>query len=444
MPPERILIAIDEMEIGGSQRQIANLLAGLDRTRWQPELLYFRNESFLLDIIRSHDVLVHRLPKRSRVDPRFFIALTRLLRERRYALVHAYSLTAELWLRIARLFMRDPPPMIASIRGLYENQSALFWRLKRFILRGSAAIISNSQAGVDVAAHRCGMSPSAFDVVGNGFATPPALPEAKRTATRIEIGVPAGRLCAIFVGRLVEAKNISCLLDALAMVPASMRPVLAIVGEGPLRPSLRQRTSELQLDGDVVWLGHRADAVSLMQSADFLVLASISESSSNVLLEAMTVGCPVVASAIGGNIEAVEHERTGQLFPSDDRAALRDALIRMSTDHALRESLSIAARAKVARENSIEALAANTQRVYERCLRPRSAGQRPAASSGAWRDSGGEAKIRLHEDRFSAVCPPAADATVQEPAKIWTSPAELQPGQPKPDKLPRSTSRNHG
>lgn len=369
MSVKRVLIAIDEMEIGGSQRQIANLLAGLDRTRWQPELLYFRNESFLLDSIRANGVVIHRLPKRGKIDVRFMLALIRLLRERRYAIVHAYSLTAELWLRIALIFLaRSAPPMIASIRGLYESQSRIFWRLKTFVLRGSTAIISNSIAGVDVASSKCHMQPFLFDVVGNGLAPAPPLLPARRDALRREIGVSDGRPCGIFVGRLVEQKNVPCLLDALAMLPISARPLLAIVGDGPLLLPLTQQSTKLGLNDDVRWLGERADAVALMQSVDFMVLPSHSEGLSNVLLEAMSVGCPVIASSVGGNLEVIEHEKTGLLFPCGDRQALRDALNRMVTDSALREVLAVAARRRVERDHSITALVTHTQHVYERCL----------------------------------------------------------------------------
>ena len=70
-PPRRLLVAIDEMEVGGSQRQIVHLLGALDRTEWQPELVYFRSDSFLVGELRRHGVPVHRLPNRRSVDLRF-------------------------------------------------------------------------------------------------------------------------------------------------------------------------------------------------------------------------------------------------------------------------------------------------------------------------------------------------------------------------------------
>ena len=70
MAARRLLVVSDEMEIGGSQRQITLLLGGLDRTRWQPELLFFRERSFLIDELESLGVPIHCVPKRRRIQDR--------------------------------------------------------------------------------------------------------------------------------------------------------------------------------------------------------------------------------------------------------------------------------------------------------------------------------------------------------------------------------------
>ena len=103
MPPRRLLVAVDEMEVGGSQRQIVQLLTHIDRARWEPEVVYFRQRSFLVDVLESAGITVHHLAKRGRVDPGFVLRFARLLDRGRYDLVHAFSLTAELWTMLAGL-----------------------------------------------------------------------------------------------------------------------------------------------------------------------------------------------------------------------------------------------------------------------------------------------------------------------------------------------------
>lgn len=368
MAARRILLVIDEMEVGGSQRQIAHLLAGLDRSRWQPELAFFRSPSFLIDEIKASGIPVHHIAKRRRLDPRFFFGLIRLLRRRDYALVHAYSLTAELWCVLALRALRRRPALVASVRGLYASESPMFWRLKKFVLRRSSAIISNSRAGVAIASARTGVPPQRFDVVGNGLPTPAALSPAQVAHLRGALTLPPARPVAIFVGRLVAVKNIPLLLAALARLPAAQRPFTLLVGDGPERARLAQSIDALQLAADVRLLGQRSDATDLIQLADFLVLPSISEGLSNVILEAKFCARAVLASAVGGNVEAIADGIDGLLFTSDDCAALAERLHRLTSDDELRTRLGRSARLSVERAHSLATLADATARVYARCL----------------------------------------------------------------------------
>lgn len=368
MNAKRLLVVIDEMEVGGSQRQVMHLLANLDRSRWIPELVYFRERSFLIDMLEQAGVKVHHIPKHGRIDPGFFLAMRRVLRSGRYDIVHAFSLTAEFWTLLALRLMRHPPPFVGSIRGLYLRQSKWFWRVKRFVLSRSAAIISNSAAGADVATRRVGNVRVAIDVIGNGVLIPERISAPARNALRLRIGVPENRACALFVGRLVEQKNVLCLLDAMAALPPAQQPWLAVVGDGPLRASLAAHAEAIGIHAHVAFLGERTDATLLMQAADFLILPSREEALSNALLEAMAAGCPVIASAVGGNPELVEHAKTGLLFPGDDRAALAKCISRLVSDPDLRHNLSRQARAHAGRKHSTTALVTATQSVYERCI----------------------------------------------------------------------------
>lgn len=388
MQPRKLLVVSDEMEVGGSQRQITYLLGGLDRRQWQPELVFFRKESFLVRDLRAQGIVVHHVPKRGRLDLRFVLAYAALLRRERYDLVHAFSLTAELWTIVAGWLARRRSPLVASIRGLYLDESERFWRIKRFILSRSAAVIANARAGAVAAAKRAGVPVTNIDVVPNGLIPPDALPPGQRDLLRQAIGVPAERPFALFVGRLVKEKNLACLMRALARIPTDQRPWVALAGNGPLRGDIDAMREAAGLDADVRFLGERKDTAALMQSADFLVLPSSYEGMSNVLMEAMAAGCPVVASDVGGNPELVEDGVTGLLFPSDDADALARCLQTMGSDKALRLRLSQQA-AQVARQRySVEQLVRSTTRVYERCLDARAprAGDVPLSTLGSTRD----------------------------------------------------------
>lgn len=391
MKPKRLLVVTDEMEVGGSQRQISFLLSGLDRSQWEPELLFFRKESFMAQALRAQDITVHQLPKRGRFDPGFVLRYAALLRRGRYDVVHAYSLTAELWTAIARMFVRRAPSQVSSVRNLHLGQSRLFWMLKRFALGRSAAIITNSRIAAEHTAQHVGMDPSRFEFVANGVAPVEPMPPHERDALRRAIGVPAGRCFGLFVGRLVKQKNVPCLIRAMAALQPHERPWIALAGWGPLHDEITRLRSEAGLEADLHLLGERSDAVDLMKAADFLVLPSLHEGMSNVLMEAMSVACPVVASEVGGAPELIDHGRTGLLFRSDDSAALAMHLRRITADADLRIRLSAASAEHIRNSYSIDQLVKGTVAVYERGIQTR--GRRGTPSSLATVQAG-----RLGED----------------------------------------------
>jgi hypothetical protein len=192
MPPERILVVIDGMEVGGSQRQITHLLSGLDRSRWQPELAYFRERSFLVDSLVQAGVAVHHLPKRGRLDLRFLLAFAALLRRGDYTLVHAFSLTAELWSVLAIMVSGRRPALVASERNQYLDKPSWYWWLKRFVLRHCAAVIANSKAGAVATARRTRLPSLRFDVVVNGVDNVPPITTDEREELRRSIGAARG------------------------------------------------------------------------------------------------------------------------------------------------------------------------------------------------------------------------------------------------------------
>ena len=162
-----------------------------------------------------------------------------------------------------------------------------------------------------------------------------------------------GRLMVLAVGRLVEKKGFSVLIDAVALAdePLSVR----IVGDGPLHEHLVAQIASAGVADRVTLSGPmtHADLPGAYQAAQVVVVPSIVNAEGdrdglpNVVLEAMAMGRPVVGSDVGAVSAAVEHGATGILVPPGDAVALAAAFDRLSTDVALRERLGVAARHRV-------------------------------------------------------------------------------------------------
>lgn len=382
MTARRILIVSDEMEVGGSQRQIVHLLRGLDRSQWEPTLLFFRRPSFLVDELREAGIRCIHMPKLGRVSPRFVFRLWKLLRRERFELIHAYSLTAELWIR-ALLPLVPATRFVASVRGLCLVYPDWQWRLKRWILGRADAVISNARAGAEVTAQRTSYPRERIDIVPNGIDIAEPINAGQVASTRRLHDMPEGQAVALFVGRLVVEKNLTLLIDSMAQISAKKRPLLLIAGDGPLANALDAQIERLGLSGAIKRLGERNDSRWLMQFVDFLVLPSREEGLSNVILEAMAAQLAVLASDVGGNPELIEHGRTGLLFASDDPIALAANLQELSSDSDLRQRLGSAAREHAQQHYSLQALVEQTQAVYRRVLGAQSGGLACGLGQGA-------------------------------------------------------------
>ncbi len=210
-------------------------------------------------------------------------------------------------------------------------------------LRGARHVFCPSAYLRDVALG-WGLDASRVSVLPNPAPELPELPS--RDELRAELGF-GGKTLA-FAGRLGPQKALGVALQALVDVPDV---TLAVAGDGPERSALERRVGELGLDGRVSFLGSvpRVQVLRLFRAADASLLASAWENFPHTVVEALAVGCPVIATAVGGVPEVVRDGENGLLVPPGDPAALAAAIERFFSDSELRARLADAAPASVER-----------------------------------------------------------------------------------------------
>lgn len=363
----RLLIVCDEMEVGGTQRQIVELTRSLSTSEYEVSVVYFRNPSRLVDELQDAGVEVTRIDKRHRVDPWFFLRLCAFVRRGDFDLIHAFSFSGELWIWLANALC-GRARFIGSVRGVYQWYRPWQWRVKRWITRHSSAVVANSKAGAEYAALQMNLRSSSIDVVYNTVRV--AGRESGRachTQTHLPVAMENRRV--LFVGRLDRVKNLPCLFRAVRRLVRRMPQIrVDIVGDGPERKGLQDAGSRLGLSGFLRFHGEQSDLSLFFAAADVLVLPSYSEGFSNALVEAMHAGCTVIASNTGGNAELVEHGKTGMLFPSDDDEVLADLLREILADAGLRQRLGDAGRESVRQYLDAARMRAAMVEIYDRCL----------------------------------------------------------------------------
>lgn len=373
-PPLRVLIVTDEMEVGGTQRQIVHLARGLRRRGHAVTVLFFRERSFLVDELEREGVACVQVPKRGRIDPGFVLRLAAQVRRLQPDVIHGFAFSGELWSAVAHL--QQPggaraPALVSSVRGLYEWYRPWQWRLKRWVAGRSAHVVSNSREAALYACRQMGLPDHAIDVIYNGAEVPETTMLAQaRPAMRTALGLAPEQVAVLFVGRLVALKNVPVLLRALRLLlDRGVGARVLLAGDGPERAAIEQVVQQLDLEVHVQLLGQRDDVPGLMAAADVVVLPSLREGLSNVVLEGMMSGRAVVASRVGGTPELIDDGVSGWLFESDDAHALADALQRLVTDESARHRLGEQARERAVARFGIPAMVQAYEELYGAAVR---------------------------------------------------------------------------
>ncbi|MDQ3699322.1 MAG: glycosyltransferase family 4 protein, partial [Chloroflexota bacterium] len=179
----------------------------------------------------------------------------------------------------------------------------------------------------------------------------------------------------VAVGRMTPQKRHDILLDAIALARRDVPDlVLAIAGDGPLRPELEARAARLGLTGapggqhGVRFLGRYPRVPELLRCVDALVQPSAFEGLPLAVLEGMAAGLPVVVTDTIGTNETVEDERSGLVVPPNSPTALAGAIVRLVRERGLAQRLGAAARRRAQRYFSATMMAGQTQAIYERVL----------------------------------------------------------------------------
>lgn len=184
---------------------------------------------------------------------------------------------------------------------------------------------------------------------------------------------PANELTAITVSRLSPEKDLLTMLEAVKSVINTIPQFrLMIVGDGPEREVLEQKSVALNLESHVTFLGERNDIPNLLSQAGFYVSSSLTEGISLTILEAMSVGLPVVTTAVGGNPEIVQQPDTGILVPSANASKLADAIADMCHQQNEWQQIGRNARNRVEQQFNIRSMIKEYESIYRSILTPAS------------------------------------------------------------------------
>lgn len=326
------------LEVGGSERQFVALVEALSPGRFEVKPTCLRRIGGLVS--RLGDIpefppggsLFRMQSFRAR------LAIAGYLRRNRCLVAHAFDFYTNLMMAPAAR-MAGVHVMLGSHRQLGDllTRSQFWAQLMAF--RMCDRVLCNSRAAAK-RLHNAGLPERKLEIIPNGLAEQlfePCVPSIPRRPGVVRVGM---------IARMNDpVKNHAAFLRAAALVAKELPDVeFLLVGDGPLRPGLEALAQDLGITGKVIFARERHDIPAMLSSMDVSVLISSSESLSNVILESMAAGVPVIATDVGGNPELVKDGKTGTLVPPGNEGRLVEAMLRLTRDAEMRVHYSQAAR----------------------------------------------------------------------------------------------------
>jgi len=365
----RIMEMIDKPSLGGGQTALLLIAGNLDRSGFEVAISS-GGEGPLAEEARRKGITYFpvSLGKRLSLGPLKEIAAA--LREHKTDILHTHGGIAGLYGRSAAL-RSGTPAIVHTLHGIhylhYRNPflRRLYVLLERRYSRSTGRLILVCQSDLRQA-RRHRLAPEEKMVVilnGTDVRTDVAVDDSARL--RGELGWPPGRPVVGTVARLHRQKGVVTLLRATPKIlSACPEARIAVVGDGPEGGRLRREAQRLSLEGRFFFLGERKDAAPVQSLFDIFVLPSLWEGLPFVLVEAAALGKPIVATAVDGVPEMLEHGKTGLLIPPNDASALADAVIRLLRDKDEARRLGETARRLVPPRFPLRRMIDQTQNLY--------------------------------------------------------------------------------
>ncbi|MFY9720290.1 MAG: glycosyltransferase [Candidatus Cybelea sp.] len=357
--PIRILALLDDTVVSGNVKPVLTLAryARENRESGRPldvsMLTFVRGESdpAFVGALRREGFTIDVVRERWRFDLSVFAQLRAIVAAHRPHVLWTHGAKTHFLVRAAGLHRKRA--WVASHHGY--TSTSLAWRLydqlDRWSLRGADSVMAaceafttdlNGRLGIRkerLSIHRSPIAPGSSSTV-----------RGERATLRTELGLTAETRIVLSVGRLSKEKAHADLMRAIVHVRRTYDvPVaLVIVGDGPERERLERLSAQLAITDNVRLVGYRNDVSPYYEAADLFALASYSEGSPNVLLEAMDAGVPIVATAVGGVGEMIRHGEQGWLVRSGDPEELARGIVAVLSNPELGATLRSTARRSLA------------------------------------------------------------------------------------------------
>jgi len=348
----KIFYLITELDVGGAEKHLFELVRRIDRSNFLPVVGALGGRGEVGGWMEAQGIQVFYLEMKRRRFPLSILHLKRILKREKVDILHTFLFHANIIGRLAGKWA-GVGRIISSTRIAERRQNfhCELLRLTRGLVHCELAV---SQDVRDFMIDRAKISPEKITVIPNGLDFE-LYRRADRIAARKKLNIPPRAFIICFVGRLDEQKRPDLLLKAYAKIKKRIRGgKVIIVGDRPSKEPVVSLARRLGIEGSVDFPGWRKDAVDFIAASDIFVLPSMWEGMSNVTMQALAVGTPVITTKVEGMNELLMGGRCGVMVQRDNFDELAAAIVDLYESPEKRRALATAGREHIEKNYRIE------------------------------------------------------------------------------------------
>ena len=380
----KIMFCIARLVIGGTEQQLLDFITDINRNRYDVIVCPLVSGGGLFKEFERANISIVVVGRKHKYDPFILWRLIRIIKRERVDILHTFLYTANFWGRIAGQ-LAGVPIIIAGERGIDAWKKKFHFFIDRILSSRTDLIITNAECIKDFYIHNAHINPDKFKVIRNGKKLDRFIVDVNKERKKSELKIPSDCSVVCTIGRLHPLKGCQFLLQAAKIVLEYDKNVIfLIVGDGMMRNQLESLAEQLQIGDYVRFTGFRRDIGEILSITDVFAFPTLSEGLPNVLLEAMAMRKPIVATNIDGNREIIEDNVTGILVPPKNPEKLADGVLRLLRDRKLATILGKSGYCKLEKEFAFDVMVQKIQNTYEELISKR---------RNRWRNDSLHAKI---------------------------------------------------
>lgn len=362
----RVLMTIRQGKIGGGETHVLDLVKELDKKHFEPYVLSFTDGPMVQEL-KKINIPCRVIYTETPFDFRIWKKVKKIMKSLHIDLVHAHgtrALSNSFWAA-----KKLQIPLIYTVHGwsFHQNDNLLKYRLKlwleSFLTKQSGCVINVSKSNQNDGINKFNMKRSV--VIYNGIDHKKFSLKNTYNDIRASFKIPEDKLLVGYIARFTNQKDPKTMIEAIKLALEQNNSLMFLmVGDGELKASTEKLIHIHKLEDKVIFTGFRTDIPDILNAIDIYCLPSLWEGLPIGLLEAMAMGKAVIATAVDGTKEIIQHEINGVLIDVKSPKELANHIVRLSFNKTDIQTLGAHAKQFVKHVFDIKKMTKSTENVY--------------------------------------------------------------------------------